>query len=131
MLKESIICIVIVISILVGNCKIQDYTKESINQISTNLSELRTEIVKDENEIKQENVKNKMDKVFEAWDERHDKLAYFIEHDELEKVENHLTAMKSYIETEEFSDSINEIDEGEFILKHIEEKYAFSLENIF
>ena len=131
MLKESIICIVIVISIIFGNYQTQNYTKESVRVISEELAELKEELLKGDNEKKQENVKNKIEKVYEEWNKRHDKLAYFIEHDELEKVETNLTSLKSYIETKEYSDSINELDKGEFILKHIEEKYAFSLENIF
>ena len=131
MLKESIICIIIVISILFGNYKIQDYTKESVSKITASINELRNEIIKDEKEINREEVQEKMDEVSRKWEERHDILAYFIEHDELEKVETHFTSLKSYIQTEEFSESISELDEGEFILKHIEEKYAFSMENIF
>lgn len=65
------------------------------------------------------------------WQEKHDKLAYFIEHDELEKVETELIVIKSYIETEDYEESISELDKGVFILKHIEDKYAFNLQNVF
>ena len=131
MLKESIICIVIVISIIFGNYQTQNYTKETVRELSGKLAGLKEELFKEDYEKKQEDVKNKVEEVYEEWNKRHDTLAYFIEHDELEKVETNLTSLKSYIETNEYSESINELDKGEFILKHIEEKYAFSLENIF
>ena len=62
---------------------------------------------------------------------KHDKLAYFIEHDELEKVETDLVSIKSYIETQEYEQAVGELDKGAFVLKHIEDKYAFNLQNIF
>ena len=131
MLKETIICVIIIISIIFGNYQIQNYTKDSIRVLSEKLIELREEIFKEDNEINEENAQNKVGKVYEEWEKRHDKLAYFIEHDELEKVETSLTEMKSYIETKEYKDSVSELDKGKFILNHIEEKYAFTLENIF
>ena len=72
-----------------------------------------------------------IDKIKEDWESRHDKLAYYIEHNELEKVEDNLTALDSLSETEEYADAIKELDKCVFILKHIQEKYAFNLENIF
>lgn len=65
------------------------------------------------------------------WQEKHDKLAYFIEHDELEKVETELVAIKSSIETEDYEESISELDKSVFILKHIEDKYDFNMQNVF
>ena len=63
--------------------------------------------------------------------EQHDKLAYYIEHDELEKVDTAIINMKSYIETKEYSSAVANLDEGKFILEHIEDKNAFNLVNIF
>lgn len=131
MLKEIMICIIIVISILFGNYKTQNYTKESVSNLSEKLMYLRQELIKEENEINEQNLKEKIEAVWEEWNKKHDKLAYFIEHDELEKVETSLTSIKSYIETKEYQESVNEVDKGEFILKHIEEKYEFNLKNIF
>lgn len=65
------------------------------------------------------------------WQERHDKLAIYIEHDELEKFENNLESFKSYINTRIYDEATNEIDKGIFILEHIEDKYAFNIQNIF
>ena len=131
MIKEAVICIIIVISILFGNYRTQDYTKESVNKLSEGLMNLRGELIKEEENINEKNAKDKVDEIYKNWKERHDKLAYFIEHDELEKVETNLISLKSYIETKEYKDSDIELDKGEFILKHIEEKYAFNMQNIF
>ena len=59
------------------------------------------------------------------------KLAYYIEHDELEKVDTNLIGLKSYIETEEESDAVSELEKSVFVLKHIEDKTRMNLKNIF
>ena len=61
----------------------------------------------------------------------HYKLAYYIEHDELEKVDTAIITMKSYIETEDYSSAVAELDEGKFVLEHIQKKNAFNLQNVF
>ena len=132
MWKETIICVVIVIAIIVANVITQNYTVESVKYLSEELGELREDILNIENNENMETqIKEKIDKTVNDWEKRHDKLYYYIEHDELEKVETNLTGMKSFIESKEYADSLSELDKNIFILKHIEDKYAFNLQNIF
>lgn len=126
MLKELIISIVIVFLITVLDFVTQDYTKETVKQTSAMLNNLKEEIKRDE-----ENVSDDLEEIFKNWEEKREKMAYFIEHDELEKVETNLTNIKSYIEEDELDMAISSIDEAEFVLNHIQEKNAFNLENIF
>ena len=130
--KEIIICMVIVIVIIVGNIVTQNYTVKSVEKLSQQFEELKVDLkeVREKQEVSKQ-TKEKMERVQENWKERHNKLAYFIEHDELEKVEDNLTGIKSFIETQEYAEAISQLDKGVFILKHIEEKYDFNLENIF
>ena len=120
MFKETIICVVIVIAIIFGNGVTQNYTKESVSKLSSGLMNLRENIT--QKEVENEKARNKIDEIYNQWRERHD---------ELEKVETELIAVKSYIETEEYENSVSELDKSIFILKHIEDKYAFNLQNIF
>ena len=134
MKKETIICIIIVITINVGNIITQKYTKESVETLSNGLEILKTDLKNelDSNEKEaNEEILEKIDKIRENWESRHDKLAYYIEHNELEKVENNLTALNSFVQTKEYADAIKELDESVFVLRHIQEKYAFNLKNIF
>lgn len=131
MLKESIICIIIVIVIIFGNNMSQNYTVESVEDLTSKLNDMKEQISVNKEEIDNENIKNIMKELNKDWEETHNKLAYFIEHDELEKVETDLTSLNSFIETNEYSEAIAELDKAIFVLKHIEDKYAFDLENIF
>ena len=58
-------------------------------------------------------------------------MAYYFEHDELEKVHTAIVKMKSYVETGNFSEATAELQEGKFVIEHIQEKNSFNLQNIF
>lgn len=126
MFKEIIISIIIVISILTLDIVTQNYTKETVQQTNAMLNNLKESIKNGE-----DGIYNNVEEIFKSWEERQEKMAYFIEHDELEKVETNLTNIKSYIEEEEMDMAIGNIDEAKFILNHIKEKNAFNLKNIF
>lgn len=126
MFKEVIISIIIVLCIIVLDIITQNYTKETVIKTSEMLSKLKYDINNNE-----ENIFDEIEKIYAKWEERHGKLAYFIEHDELEKVETNLTNIRSFIEENDLIMAINSVDETKFILEHIKEKNAFNLENIF
>ena len=127
MLKEMCICIIIVVLIFGLDIFTQNYTKESMNKISEMLANLKEEIVK----TNKSEITKKVKEIDNNWNKMHDKLAYYIEHDELEKVDTAIVTMKSYIETEDYSSAVAELDEGKFVLEHIQKKTAFNLQNVF
>lgn len=131
MQKEIIVCIFIIVLITVGNVVTQNYTVESVESLADQLSDLKSDIFKEEENIERDSIKDKIKQIEDNWESRHDKLAYYIEHDELEKVETNLTSLRSFIEANENSEAVSELDKSVFVLKHIEDKYAFNLQNIF
>lgn len=131
MQKEIIVCIFIIVLIIVGNVVTQNYTVKSVESLADQLSDLKSDIFKEEENIERDSIKDKIKQIEDNWESRHDKLAYYIEHDELEKVETNLTSLRSFIEANENSEAVSELDKSVFVLKHIEDKYAFNLQNIF
>ena len=127
MYKEIIICIFIIILIIGLDIVTQNYTKKSTIEITECLSELKNEI---ENE-NLENAKLKIEELDQKWDNKHDKLAYYIEHDELEKVDTAIVQVKSFVENDDIPSAMAELETGKFVLEHIERKYKFNLQNIF
>ena len=126
MFKEVMISIIIIVLIFSLDIITQTYTMASVAETSSELDNLKGKIENQNN-----NLDIDIDKISNDWEKRRQKLSYFIEHDELEKVETNLTNIKSYIESAEFNMAISSIDEAKFILEHIKEKNAFNLENIF
>ena len=133
MKKEIVICIVIVVIIVIANIVTQNYTTKSVTELNNKLEALETEItdIGEDGDISRDNVKTKIEEVEKYWEDVHSKLAYYIEHDELEKVETDIVGINSSIETNDYEQVLSKIDESKFILRHIEDKYAFTLENIF
>lgn len=127
MFKETIICIVIIVVIFSLDIFTQKYTKKTTNEVTEIFSELKQlALMEDKEQMEKEIVK-----LDDEWNKRHDKLAYYIEHDELEKVDTAIVSAKSYIETEDYPSASAELDVGKFVLEHIQKKYAFNLVNIF
>ena len=132
MTKELIISVIIVVVIVVGDTFTTRYTNKSIETTTQSLSEIREEMEKkNEEEIDADKLKEQIKNIRNDWNKRHKKLAIYIEHDELEKVDTAIVSLKSFIETDDYSSAIAELDNGKFILEHIQKKYAFNLENIF
>ena len=127
MYKELII-IVIVIAIIVGLDIITNkYTNETLEVLSSELNILKDYILKED----KENSKEQMQKIKLKWEERYKILAFYIEHDELEKVETEMVKLEADIEVEEFKHCISELETTNFILEHIQEKEEMHLRSIF
>jgi len=127
MYKEIIICAVVIIVVVILNVITENYTKESVTIITDSLETLKQAI----NEENNENVTKQINDIIEKWDTRYKKLAYYIEHDELEKVETELVALKANIEVEEYAQAMPDLNRCIFILDHIKEKSALQIKNIF
>ena len=129
MRKEWIICFIVIFSVAITDIITQNYTKESVEVIDSKLETLKEELEKEE--IQKEKLEEQMQDVMEVWKEKYEKLAYYIEHDELEKVETELTSLKAHIDIEEYEDGVPELEKSIFILNHIKEKFKFDIKNIF
>jgi len=129
MKKELIICFTVISIVIIGNVLTQNYTKESSKEIHEKLSELKTEVSKEQKN--KDKISKKANEIKQRWDERQEILAFYIEHDELEKVETQLFLLNGEIEAELYEDAIPEIQKCIFILEHIEDKTALDIKNIF
>lgn len=126
MYKELVISIIIVIVILVVNYITENFTQETIVTVSQSLEQVKEKI-----EEGQKNLIENAKETQEKWDRARNKLAYYIEHDELEKIETELMAMTGYIEQEEYAEVVASIEKTKYILEHLQEKEKLSLINIF
>ena len=127
MIKETVICIIIVIGIIGLELLTQNFTEKTVKEIRETFSKIENEIVKQN--IEQINIE--LENISDKWEKKQKKLAYYIEHDELEKVHTAIVTMKSYIKTNDFSSAMAELEEGKFVIEHIKEKNSFNLQNIF
>lgn len=129
MYKEIIICSIVIIIVVGLNILTENYTKESVALMTGNLENLKENMVSEEQN--KENINKQIDDILNNWNERHKKLAYYIEHDELEKVETELVLLKGNIEVKQYEQGIPNLSNCIFILEHIKEKTALQIKNIF
>lgn len=127
MYKELIIIIVVIILIVGLDVITNKYTKETLQILSGDLKILR-EYILDEDKIKSE---EQMKIIKQNWEERYKILAFYIEHDELEKVETEMVKLQADIEVEEFKHCVSELETIIFILEHIQEKEEMHLRSVF
>lgn len=129
MYKELIIIIIIIALVIVGNIITQNNTNKSVEAINDELKIFREEILKQT--ISKPEIEEHIKKINNTWEEKFEKLAYYIEHDELEKASSELTKLKADVETENYDFAIENLDNCVFILEHIKDKSALKIVNIF
>lgn len=127
MYKEMVISIILVILIIIGDSVTQNYTKNTVNSLTDTLENLKQSI----NVKSKENIEKEVDEFELKWKNVYVKLAYYIEHDELEKVETNFVACKSLVLNNEYEQALSELEKTKFVLDHITDKYMFNLVNIF
>jgi len=127
MYKELIITLIVIVLVMGLDIISNNYLQETVKELSNQLNELRGFILVEN----QQEAQKQMEKVKEEWGERYKVLAYYIEHDELEKVETELVRLSADIDMEEYKHCINELNTSIFILQHIQKKEKLDIISIF
>ena len=127
MSKQIIICILVIIIVIWLDAFTARYTNNIMDNIISNLSEVREAIYQEDEEKMKENI----EKVMDEWDKNKSKLSVYIEHDELEEVELYMVEVNTDIGTKEYNMALESLESCSFIIEHIKDKYKLSLKNIF
>lgn len=129
MKKEIYIVILIIILIITGHICTQIYTKNFFDNISVQLDNIMEKIINDNSELS--DLESEIEGIEDKWNEKYDLLAYYIEHDELEKVETQLISAKANIKIKDYDKCYEELEKCKFVLEHIKDKDSLKLVNIF
>lgn len=131
MKKELVICIIIIVLIIIGNIITQKYTKKCVEEISSLLKNLEQIVISDNSSEKEETVEEAITTIDSRWHEFYSKLAFYIEHDELEKVETKISNLKGLIILNNYEEMSPQVEECIFLLEHIRDKHQLTAINIF
>ena len=142
MQKEIIIVIIIVIAIISADILTQRYTKNGFENINDQLDAIKVigkeleELKESQNAIlesqeKKKRLEEEIGEMQNDWKKINKTTAFYIEHDELEKVNASMTKFKSYFELEEYTEAIPELEDCKYILNHIKEKESMQFINLF
>lgn len=159
MKKELVIVGILMIAIIALNGISQGYTVSSVDKITKDLNELKDiaqnmeeendevymketnekniEVINEkskemeESKSKEEIISNKIEKIKEDWYSINYKMSYYIEHDELEKVNSSMVKFEESFKLKEYKEGMTELENCKYILKHIKDKESINIINFF
>ena len=129
MKKEIIIIIFIITAITILHIITQNASGNFFESVSEDLTTIEDKILSEQ--PKKEELEKMIEDLENKWRSKYGIHACFIEHDELEKVSTQLVSISADIKTKNYERSVDEIEKCKFILKHIQDKDALKIVNIF
>lgn len=126
MFRHILICIIIVLFVIAIDIYTQTYTKEAVKDVTDRLSKIKDSLI----ESKDANIEE-VEELIDVWNKRYEILAYYLEHDELEKIETELVSLEASIRMEEYGQAVADINRGVFLLEHLKQKTTIQVKNIF
>lgn len=137
--KEFFIVIFIIVFVVclefLTNYISNKYVENIYEKINSIIDEMEIANNLREDEKLEENEKNELnEKIKELkndWFDKQSKLAFFAEHDELEKVSKCLVVLEENIRNEEFANALEDGKEFIYWVNHFKEKDSLNLKNIF
>ena len=134
MQKEILIVVIIVVAIITLNYITTSYTRNGFEQVNSKLDAIKNIGNELLNEEKEENItliSEKIKDLEDEWKIINKKTSFYLEHDELEKVNSSMVKFKSFFELGEYSEAIPELENCKYILDHIRDKEAMQIINLF
>lgn len=123
-LKEYVIIFLIIVFVVSIEIITDSITYKSISDINDRIKKVEQSVETDE-------AKTKINDLYSSWKKECDRLSFYMEHDELEKVGVLVDNVKSDIENENTEDVRKELDEIKFLLDHVKDKQKLQLKSIF
>lgn len=131
MLKETMICLVIIIGVFVLNNLAEKYTEETTKAIEERLSNLKVNLESMEEEQEAQSLKEELDSIYDEWKSYYKYLSYYVDHGELGKIDLNLISAKSLIDSGEFNVAMSEVEMCIYELKYMQSRYELNISNIF
>ena len=128
MIRDVFIITIIIILVIIGTIYTQNLLGENTDLLLEKLGKLEINI--NENMPKEEIDKNASE-IYSKWREISEKWSIIVDHQEIDLIEKALISVKSTIETEEYSRSLQKIQESKYLIGHIKEKEELNIKNIF
>ncbi len=139
-LKKEFFLIVFIILFIVSLEIVTNYIfKNSIDVIYKKIENIivlieELNIKKDKNILTKNEIEvlgKKIEKLNDLWMAERNKLSYFSEHDELEKITKCLVLLEENARNKEYIKSLEDCKEFIYWLEHVKEKDSLKLKNIF
>ena len=127
MYKEIIIIVTVITLIVTLDILTNNYTQNTVKMMSEELTTLREDVLQKD----QKSAQDKMVAILSKWQEKNNVLAYYIEHNELEKIKTQLTGLAANINVQEYEPSMVQLDTAIFLLENLQEKQKLDFKSMF
>ena len=117
-----LIFFIIALDIFLGKC-----TDNFIKETEEYLGNLKHALIEED----YDRSKDKSEILKKKWNEIEGKLAYFIEHDELEKISSQIAIMNENTNNKEYKLALEDNIETKYLLEHVKDKLKLTIKNIF
>lgn len=125
--KKEIIVIIIIFSLItILDVFTRRNTESVMENIVNELNKLHEQIIREEKYNT-----NLINDIENNWKEKMKVMSLYLEHNELEKVNNSLAKLKANVESNEKYMAVENIEEIKFLIEHIKNKNLLNIENIF
>ena len=124
---KVIVIIVFMIVILVLNWLVGSYTDKAINNMEAGVAQLKKTLLAGN----YEESKKQSEKLRDNWNEYENKFAYFMDHEEIEKLIVKVAAIAENASNKEYELALEDSIETKFLLEHVKDKLKWKLNNVF
>lgn len=125
--KKEIIVIILIFSLITI---LDVFTKSNTESVMENMVNELNELY-EQVSIEEKYNTNLINDIENGWKEKMKVMSLYLEHNELEKVNNSLAKLKANIESKEKYMAVESIEEIKFLIEHIKNKNLLNIENIF
>lgn len=125
--KKEIIVIILIFSLITI---LDVFTKSNTESVMENMVNELNELY-EQVSIEEKYNTNLINDIENGWKEKMKVMSLYLEHNELEKVNNSLAKLKANIESKEKYMAVENIEEIKFLIEHIKNKNLLNIENIF
>lgn len=122
LLMLGIISFIVILEIFINTS-----TDKLLDETSKKLEQLKVEL-KEEN---YEESKRKSEELNKIWFEYENKLSFFIQHDEVEKVTTKIAVISENADNGKFKSALEDLMETTYLLDHVKDKNKLKWKNIF
>ena len=124
---KVIVIIVFMIVILVLNWLVGSYTDKAINNMEAGVAQLKKTLLAGN----YEESKKQSEKLRDNWNEYENKFAYFMDHEEIEKLSVKVYAIDENASNKYYELALEDSIETKFLLEHVKDKLKWKLNNVF
>ena len=122
-MKDSVIILIIIAMVIIGNVISQNILKQDSENLISKLEDLK------ENIEKTDIAKEKVNEIYELWEDIDSRWSIIITHQELDLIKTAILTIKAGIEIEDKRIAYEQIENSIFLVGHIKEKEALAKAN--